>query len=151
MSFVLYYPLLHISSLITLSTTWSDIQCQTTLSTFRGKQGSMTLKTRLFDCWGNENWYWQHERKCDKNKGYIHWSKISVLLVSIPITFFYTVLYSIRMRFSWSKIWVIVQLSNSNTSGVIMGKGNVNVNTRPHHIGWGGGGLRPRYKLIRLA
>ena len=47
--------LLHISSLITLSTTRSEIQYQTTLSTFRGKQGSMTLKTRLFDCWGNEN------------------------------------------------------------------------------------------------
>ena len=128
-------PLLHLSILIAMSTTWSVIQCQTTLSTFRRKKGSMKLKTRLFDYWGNENWYWQHETKCDKNEGYIHWSKISVQLVSIATTFFYTVLYSIRMRFSWSKIWVIVQHSSSNTSGVIMGKNNVNVNTSYHHIG----------------
>ena len=118
-----------------MSTTWSVIQCQTTLSTFRRKKGSMKLKTRLFDYWGNENWYWQHETKCDKNEGYIHLSKISVQLVSIATTFFYTVLYSIRMRFSWSKIWVIVQYSSSNTSGVIMGKSNVNVNISHHHIG----------------
>ena len=45
---------------------------------------------------------------------------------------------------------MIVQLSSSNTLGVIIGKSNVDVSTIHHHIGKGHG-VRPLIKLIQLA